>query len=155
IDLTTQKSLGLDVGIEQMRIHAHSKFCNQTLAQMQIRTLTRVIVLAIRKAQGEMLFNPPADAKVEQGDYLIAMGEPDGLGKLGELWGGGAKPHPAAGRRAGAGNFPRRDCVRALMLRTLPPSDWSQRFSSTLILSTFKTFPSMVPEMVTIFCSGR
>ncbi len=44
-----------------------------------------VIVLAIRKASGEMLFNPPAEARIYGGDHLIAMGEAEGLRKLEEL----------------------------------------------------------------------
>jgi voltage-gated potassium channel len=44
-----------------------------------------VIVLAIRKASGEMLFNPPADAKICGGDHLIVMGKPDGLRRLEQL----------------------------------------------------------------------
>jgi voltage-gated potassium channel len=85
IDFTTQRNMGLDVGIEQVRVAASCKFCDRTLADMQIRTLTRVIVLAIRKARGEMLFNPASDSRIEAGDHLIAMGEPDGLRKLEQL----------------------------------------------------------------------
>ena len=44
-----------------------------------------VIVLAIRKAAGEMLFNPPSDMKIAAGDHLIVMGEADGLQKLEQL----------------------------------------------------------------------
>ena len=41
-----------------------------------------MIVLAIRKADGQMLFNPPAEARISSGDHLIAMGEPQGLRRL-------------------------------------------------------------------------
>jgi voltage-gated potassium channel len=49
---------------------------------MQVRKETGVIVLAIRKADGQMVFNPPADARITIGDHLIAMGEPQGLRRL-------------------------------------------------------------------------
>jgi hypothetical protein len=32
------------------------------------------IVLAIRKSDGQIIFNPPADTKIAEDDYLIAMG---------------------------------------------------------------------------------
>ena len=52
---------------------------------MHVRKELGVIVLAIRKANGEMLFNPPAEAKISGGDHLIVMGRPEGLRKLEQL----------------------------------------------------------------------
>ena len=43
-----------------------------------------VIVLAIRKAGGEMLFNPPPDTRIAAGDHLIVMGEAGWLAEAGE-----------------------------------------------------------------------
>jgi voltage-gated potassium channel len=81
IDFTT-KGMGLDVGIEQVRVPASKEFAARTLQQMQIRRDLGVIVLAIRKSDGRMLFNPPADAEIEGGDFLIAMGETGNLQRL-------------------------------------------------------------------------
>src|SRR5579862_3357596 len=69
IDFTT-KGIGLDVGIEQVRVPATTGGALRTLHQMQIRRDLGVIILAIRKSDGRMLFNPPAEAEVESGDYL-------------------------------------------------------------------------------------
>jgi voltage-gated potassium channel len=84
LDFTTQ-NMGLDAGIEQVRVAERSAFAQQTLAQMQMRRELGVIVLAIRKASGEMLFNPPAEAKIAAGDHLIVMGQPDGLRRLEQI----------------------------------------------------------------------
>jgi len=84
LDFTTQ-NMGLDAGIEQVRVAEGSTFVDQSLADMQLRRDFGVIVLAIRKSSGEMLFNPPADAKISGGDHLIVMGRPDGLHKLEQL----------------------------------------------------------------------
>jgi voltage-gated potassium channel len=81
IDITT-KDVGLNVGIEQVRVPEKSGVAHRTLEQMQIRRDLGVIVLAIRKGDGTMNFNPPADAEISGGDYLIAMGEPDNLRRL-------------------------------------------------------------------------
>jgi voltage-gated potassium channel len=84
IDFTT-KGIGLDVGIEQVRVPATTGAASKTLHQMQIRRDLGVIILAIRKSDGRMLFNPPAEAEVESGDYLIAMGETANLQKLEQM----------------------------------------------------------------------
>jgi voltage-gated potassium channel len=87
MDFTMQ---GLNVGIEQVRVAERSPFAEQSLADMQVRRETGVIVLAIRRASGEMVFNPPAEARVSSGDHLIAMGETAGLRKLERMLTGAA-----------------------------------------------------------------
>ena len=85
LDFTTSQNIGLDVGIEQVLVTENSTYIGRSLAEMPIRRETGVIVLAIRKATGEMSFNPPAEARIRGGDHLIAMGEPAGLRKLEQL----------------------------------------------------------------------
>jgi voltage-gated potassium channel len=90
IDFATQ-GMGVNVGIEQVRVDTQSPFAGQTLADMQMRRDLGIIVLAIRETEsGRMLFNPPADAKIAAGDYLIVMGEADRLRKLEQLLAGTA-----------------------------------------------------------------
>jgi len=84
IDFTT-KSMGLDVGIEQVRVPANSELASKSLLDTQIRKELGVIVLAIRKSDGRMLFNPPAEAEIEAGDFLIVMGEAANLQRLEQL----------------------------------------------------------------------
>lgn len=84
IDFTT-KNIGLDVGIEQVRVGPPTIPGPRTLEHMQVRKELGVIVLAVRKADGRMVFNPAADAELETGDYLVVMGEPSGLQKLEHL----------------------------------------------------------------------
>jgi voltage-gated potassium channel len=81
LSLTT-KSIGLDVAIEEVKVHEGSEFVSQSLRQMQLRRDIGVIVLAIRKPDGQMLFNPPAEAELEGNDTLIAMGDNDSLKRL-------------------------------------------------------------------------
>ncbi len=84
LDFTTQ-SMGLDAGIEQVRVADRSAFVELSLAEMHVRKELGVIILAIRKANGEMLFNPPAESRIAGGDHLIVMGRPEGLRKLEQL----------------------------------------------------------------------
>ena len=90
LDFTTRNNMGLEVGIEQVRVEERCVFAEKTLAELQIRRDTGVVVLAIRRADGQMYFNPPGEAKISGGDHLIAMGEPGGLRRLEQLLAGAA-----------------------------------------------------------------
>jgi len=82
LDFTTSNKVDLNVGLEQITVSARSPLASQTLAQLQVRRDLGVIVLAIRKQEGQMLFNPPADAEIAGGDCLIVMGEHEALRTL-------------------------------------------------------------------------
>jgi voltage-gated potassium channel len=84
------RHVGLDVGLEQVRVAAGSELASKSLKQLQLRRDLGVIVLAIRKADGQMLFNPPAEAVLEGGDFLVVMGEHEQLRKLETLLAGAA-----------------------------------------------------------------
>jgi voltage-gated potassium channel len=81
IDFTTQ-NMEVKVNIEQVRVSARSQFVDATIAAMQIRSEMGVIVLAIRNADGKMVFNPAGDTRISVGDHLIVMGQEEGLQKL-------------------------------------------------------------------------
>jgi len=78
----TDKDLATDVAIEQVRVKETSEYASKSLQQAQLRRDVGVVVLAIRKSSGEMLFNPPAEAEIQAGDYLIVMGRHADLRKL-------------------------------------------------------------------------
>lgn len=75
------KAVGLNVSMEQLQVVAGSKFIAQAIGDLAARE-AGVIVLAIRKADGRMVFNPPAATQVAEGDVLIVMGEQPGLRSL-------------------------------------------------------------------------
>jgi voltage-gated potassium channel len=76
------RSMGLDVDVEQVRVPEASEFSSRSLQQTGIRRELGVIVLAIRKSDGRMLFNPPAETVISAGDFLIVMGAPNNLRTL-------------------------------------------------------------------------
>jgi len=84
LDFTT-KDIGMDVSIEQVRVSDKSAVVSKTIRDMQLSRELGVIVMAIRKSDGRMLFNPPADTAVEGGDYLIVMGQMHNLRTLESL----------------------------------------------------------------------
>jgi voltage-gated potassium channel len=69
------ESMGLDVMIEQFQVEAGAAVVTETLGDLKLRQDTGVMLLAVRRPDGNMLFNPPAETRVEAGDFLIAMGE--------------------------------------------------------------------------------
>ena len=81
LDFTTM-GRGLNVSIEQVRVSDGSECVSKSLGEIQLRRQVGVIVLAIRKAGGTMLFNPDADATIAAGDFLIAMGDAAQLRQL-------------------------------------------------------------------------
>lgn len=85
IDFTTGNDSGLDIRIEQVQVSPRSEYVSKSLRQAQLRSDLGVIVLAIRKVSGQMIFNPPADAEIGAGDHLIVMGQPAQLRRLEEL----------------------------------------------------------------------
>ena len=81
LDFTTN-NIGIDAGIEQMRVSETSAMVSKSMREMQLGRDIGVIVLAIRKGDGRMQFNPPADTAVHGGDYLIVMGKQENLRTL-------------------------------------------------------------------------
>jgi voltage-gated potassium channel len=83
LDFTTQQ--GVEVEIEQVRVTSQSAVAGRTLADVDPRHESGVVILAIRKTSGDMLFNPSPEVKLSAGDYLIAMGDARHLQKLEQL----------------------------------------------------------------------
>jgi voltage-gated potassium channel len=81
LDFTT-KDIGMDIAIEQVRVSEHSEMVSRSIRDMQIGRDVGVIVMAIRKGDGRMMFNPTADTTVAGGDYLIVMGRQENLDTL-------------------------------------------------------------------------
>jgi voltage-gated potassium channel len=87
IDLasTSLTSGKLDLQIEEMRVSNFSKLIGTTLKEADIRHRLSVIVLAIRRDDGDLEFNPPPERKISSGDYLICMGDTKRLKELENL----------------------------------------------------------------------
>ncbi|MGD0620277.1 MAG: potassium channel protein [Bryobacteraceae bacterium] len=83
LDFTTRPGeLGLNVSLDQVPVSVTSELVGQSLRHLQLRRDLGIIVLAIRKPDGNMLFNPPAEAEICGGDCLIVMGAQDALRNL-------------------------------------------------------------------------
>lgn len=90
IDLVARKQ-GVDLKLEEVVVEAGSSLCDQTLASSGLRQNLNIIVVAIFRRDGELLYNPSADTGIAAGDRLIAIGQADRLQKLAQL----CRPQPA------------------------------------------------------------
>jgi voltage-gated potassium channel len=86
IELAT-KTEHLDLQLEETLIRAGSRLAGRTLRDSRLRQDLGVIVVAIKKAGGHLLSNPPGDAVMEAGDTLIALGPRQDLDKLEQMAG--------------------------------------------------------------------
>jgi len=84
IELATRTE-HLDLQIEEAKVEAGSRLEKATLRDSRLRQEYGVIIVAIKKAAGHMLFNPPGEAFMEAGDTLIALGHRQQLDQLDEL----------------------------------------------------------------------
>lgn len=62
-----------------------SPLTGMTLEEANIRRLTGVSLMAIRRTEGEEIDYPDLEVKLEAGDRLLAVGEPDELAAFNEL----------------------------------------------------------------------
>ncbi len=83
MDSITADELGL--AFEQVEVDAASGLVGQELRATSIRSELDVVIISIRRQNGEMLFNPAGDEAIENGDILIAIGRADSLMKLNGL----------------------------------------------------------------------
>jgi voltage-gated potassium channel len=81
IDLATRTE-HFDLQIEEMRLAAHSALVGRTLRDSQVREQFGVMIVAIKKPSGHMVYNPPGEAQLEAGDILIALGHRRQLDEL-------------------------------------------------------------------------
>jgi voltage-gated potassium channel len=78
-----------DIGMnmEEIPVRADSQFSDISLVDSGIRQQFDLIIVAIKKASGEMIFNPASHTRIQIGDTLIALGQRSNLIKLERLLG--------------------------------------------------------------------
>jgi voltage-gated potassium channel len=87
IELATRTE-HLELQIEETRLLPASNLVGATLTASRLRQDLGLIIVAIKKADGRMIYTPPGDAVMEAGDTLIALGRRPQLDELEVLAGG-------------------------------------------------------------------
>jgi voltage-gated potassium channel len=79
----------LELGFEQLEVASSSSLVGRKLSETVIRSELNIVIVSIRRSNGESVFNPSGEAKIQSGDMLIAIGHPESLVKLTALARGG------------------------------------------------------------------
>src|SRR5436190_697013 len=66
----------LALSMEQVRVAAASSLVGKTIVEAGIRQKFGVIIVAIKRSEGTMEFNPPPEAVIRSGDELVVLGRP-------------------------------------------------------------------------------
>ena len=79
-------------GEEQLRfddvqVCKGGKFEGRSLREAPIREQANVLIVAIRGPDGRFVYNPPADARLESGSYVVVLGTRDGVSRLRQMVG--------------------------------------------------------------------
>ncbi len=77
----------LDLQMEELMVGKQSEIKDLTLMESAIRKDFDLIVVAIKKGTGEMIFNPSPQAKIQVGDILVALGDRGNLSRLEKKFG--------------------------------------------------------------------
>ncbi|MCB2228397.1 MAG: potassium channel protein [Desulfarculaceae bacterium] len=85
IDLTFHSTTEQPLRMEELTVGPQASLAGVSLKDSGIRQKLDLIVLAVKKPDGSMRFNPPADTVVEVGDTLIAMGPGTSMSKLSKI----------------------------------------------------------------------
>jgi voltage-gated potassium channel len=73
---------GIDLSLEEVPVGGTSDIIGKPIKDSGIRQRLDLIIVAIKRLDGTMLFNPQPDAPILQGDTLIALGSKVNLDKL-------------------------------------------------------------------------
>ena len=84
IDIATMGShLGLIM--EEAKVRANSNLIGKTLIDGHLRQDFGVIIVAIKKMSGDMIFNPMPSEKLEAGDIIVVIGKREDLKRMSEV----------------------------------------------------------------------
>ncbi|SEM05193.1 voltage-gated potassium channel [Syntrophus gentianae] len=84
IEITTRRQ-SLELRMEEMPLSEDSAIIGRSLEAAEIRKSYGLIIVAIKKDSGKMIFNPPAGYVIEKGDRLIALGEDEDVNRFNQV----------------------------------------------------------------------
>jgi voltage-gated potassium channel len=76
---------GIDLQMEELEVTPESELCDLDLIESKIRPRFNLIIIAIKKEDGEMVFNPGPKEVINANDTLLAVGKKTNLSELKEI----------------------------------------------------------------------
>lgn len=68
-----------EVQLEELHLLAESKLVGRTVIESEIRSVSGLVVIAVKRSSGEVQFNPHKDFRFESEDILIVMGRSEDI----------------------------------------------------------------------------
>ncbi len=81
IEITTSRQ-SLELRMEELAVGDGSSVIGKTLEEAEIRQLYGLIIVAVKKDTGKMIFNPLANYIIQRRDKLISLGEDQNVAKF-------------------------------------------------------------------------
>jgi voltage-gated potassium channel len=72
----------VDYSFEEIPVHPASQLVDKSLIEIGLREELGVVVIGIKREEGEMVFNPHGATMIHGGDTLVALGKIDAMGQL-------------------------------------------------------------------------
>ncbi len=85
VDFVETAARGIDLEMDEYVFAEHSSLIGVTLRDSLIRRKTGAGVVGVKRADGQTLFNPDPDAKLNAGDILIIVGPVGVSSRLDEI----------------------------------------------------------------------
>ncbi|MCP4265532.1 MAG: potassium channel protein [Candidatus Brocadiaceae bacterium] len=73
----TAKTGNMEIQIEEVVVEEASSLAGKTIKEADIRAKNWVVIVALRKENGKLFFNPRADTLIEAGDKVAVIGQPE------------------------------------------------------------------------------
>ena len=70
---------GIQISIEEVVVQPKAEIAGKSLRESEIRRRTNAIIVAVKKTDGQMRFNPSGDEVLDPGDVLVAIADAESL----------------------------------------------------------------------------
>jgi voltage-gated potassium channel len=75
----------LGLAMEEARVGDRSTLVGKNLIDSHLRQNYGVIIVAIKKTSGEMVYNPLPSEKLDAGDVIVVIGKKEALKRMSEI----------------------------------------------------------------------
>jgi voltage-gated potassium channel len=89
---------GMELSMEELSIPVQSKLVGKDLIRSEIRSQYNLIVVGIKRLDGQMVYNPSPQEVLQAGDILVVIGPQENLARFGADLFGCPYPSPNLAR---------------------------------------------------------
>lgn len=79
--LEVNDQTGLDLELADLQLHSHSRYVGKRLSETDLNE-NGIMILGVRRADGQRLIPPPVDTELRAGDCLFVFGNSNGVNDL-------------------------------------------------------------------------